>query len=379
FLESDIRELFSKAFPDCEISAGHRWKEGGDEYESDLMVRVDSHLILVEAKSNGISWPALRGATDRARRHVQEMMLEPSIQSLRLATRITQALSNKGSRKLPLSNFPVSLDKVQTVLRLSVTLEDFAMLQTSLHHAKKANWIPKDHQIATCILLADLEIVFGILESTPHKIHYLKRRADLEVNLDYKGDELDLLGFYLKSGFCIGDAEFSGNHYIMASMSKPIDQYYTALEEGIVSTKPVPKITNWWEDICKRIEVRDIHQWSDVATVLLGASFSDQEALSRKFKQAIKNVHKNWRVQGHTNSVVLIPSRKALDAIAVFAFKERDKDNRYNNMENIAAQVFDKSQAERCLVIGINIDKMHYPYTIIAVYFRNHDEDLESN
>lgn len=306
FLETDIRELFSKAFPDCEISAGYRWMEGSDEYENDLMVRVDSHLILVEAKSHAISWPALRGAPDRARKHVQEVLLEPSMQSLRLATRIMQTLSGKGDCQSLLPDFPVSLDQVRTVLRLSVTLEDFATLQTTLHHAKKANWIPHDHLVAPCILLADLEIVFDILESTPHKIHYLKRRADLEANLDYKGDELDLLGFYLQTGFSIGDAEFSGSHYLMVGMSKPIDRYFTALEEGIVTTKPAPKITSWWGDICKKIEARDIYQWSDVAIVLLGASFSDQEALAKKFKLIVKNVHKNWRVHGHNNSVVLI-------------------------------------------------------------------------
>jgi len=60
------------------------------------------------------------------------------------------------------------------------------------------------------MLLADLEIVFDILPSTAHKIHYLRRREDLETNLSYKGDELDLLGFYLASGFNIGEAEFSG-------------------------------------------------------------------------------------------------------------------------------------------------------------------------
>lgn len=95
FLESDIRDLFGKAFPDCEISPGYRWQEGADEFENDLMVRVDSHLILVEAKSHSISWPALRGAPDRAKRHVKELLLEPSMQSLRLETRIRQALVDK--------------------------------------------------------------------------------------------------------------------------------------------------------------------------------------------------------------------------------------------------------------------------------------------
>jgi hypothetical protein len=139
-----------------------------------------------------------------------------------LATRVTQALADKGNKDALLPLFPVSLDQVRTVLRLSVTLEDFATLQTTLHHANKANWIPSDHPITPCFLLADLEIVFDILESVPHKIHYIKRRADLEAHFDYKGDELDLLAFYLQSGFNIGEAEFSKDHFTLLGMSKPI-------------------------------------------------------------------------------------------------------------------------------------------------------------
>lgn len=379
FLESDIRDLFGKAFPDCEIGTGYRWREGADEYENDLMVRVDSHLILVEAKSHSISWPALRGAPDRARRHVEEILLDPSIQSLRLETRVSQALADKNNRESLLPRFPVSLDQVRTVLRLSVTLEDFATLQTTLHHAKKANWIPADHPIAPCILLADLEIVFDVLESTPHKIHYLKRRADLEAHFDYKGDELDLLGFYLQSGFNIGEAEYSGDHFTLVSMSKPIDRYYTALEEGIVTTKPTPRMTRWWKDICAKIETRDFHQWSDTANVLLSVSFEDQEAIARNFKKVSKNVHKNWRTPGHNCAIVMIPHRKRTDALAVVAFKERDKGTRHTRMENIAADIFESSHVERCLVIGINIDKMHYPYSLIAVYFRGEESTPSLN
>lgn len=374
FLEAEISELFRKAFPDCEIGTGYRWREESDEYENDLMVRVDSHLILVEAKSHSISWPALRGAPDRARRHVEEMLLDPSIQSLRLATRVTQALADNDKRESLLPQFPVSLDQVRTVLRLSVTLEDFATLQTTLHHAKKANWIPSDHPVAPCILLADLEIVFDVLESTPHKIHYLKRRADLEDHFDYKGDELDLLGFYLQSGFNVGEAEYSGYHFMLLTMSKPIDRYYNALEEGILTSKPVPKMTRWWNDICAKIEVRGFHQWSDIANVLLNVSLEDQKAIARKFKLITKNVHKNWRMPSHNCAIVMIPHRMRNDALAIVAFKERDKDSRHTRMENVAAEVFEGSHVERCLVLGINIDKMHYPYSLIAVFFREKNE-----
>jgi hypothetical protein len=129
-------------------------------------------------------------------------------------------------------------------------------------------------------------------------------------------------------------------------------------------------MTSWWRDICAKIEVRNFHQWSDIANVLLSVSFEDQETLAKKFKQIAKNVHKNWRISSHLCAITMVPHRMRPDALAIVAFKELDKDSRYNRMENIAGEVFEKSHTKRCLVIGINIDKMHYPYSLLAVYFR---------
>jgi hypothetical protein len=92
--------------------------------------------------------------------------------------------------------------------------------------------------LAPCMLLADLEIVFDILELTALKIHYLKRRSELEANMNYMADEMDLLGFYLLTGFNIGEAEFSNNRFQLTGMSKNIDDYYTSLDNDIPATSP---------------------------------------------------------------------------------------------------------------------------------------------
>ena len=371
FLESEITNLFSKAFPSCEIYSGYKWHEGGVVLgENDLMIRIDSHLILIEAKSHSISWSALRGAPERAKKHVEEIILSPSEQSLKLKERIIEVLNAPDKKSTLLPDLPIDLKLVRTILRLSVTLEDFATLQTMIHHTKKAGWIPKDHEIAPCILLADLEVVFDILESTPQKIHYIKRRAELEANLDYKADELDMLGFYLNTGFNIGETEFDETHCLLTGMSKPIDNYYEAVDENIQTIKPKQRLTKWWVDICKKIQDRKLHQWSDVANILLNVSCTEQEQLIKKFKAITKNVHKNWRVINHLCSIIIIPHKYRKDALAIFAFKEQHNEKRHSAMENIASQIFSESHVDRCLIIGINIDKMHYPYSIISVYFR---------
>lgn len=66
----------------------------------------------------------------------------------------------------------------------------------------------------------------------------------------------------------------------------------------------------------------------------------------------------------------MIPHKRRTDALAIFAFKEQYKGERHSRIENIASEIFATSHVERCLVIGINIDKMHYPYSLLSVYFK---------
>jgi hypothetical protein len=379
FLETEIVQLFTQSFPGSEYSCNYKWSDNGIEYENDLLIRVDSHLVLVEAKSGSISWAALRGAPDRAKRHFEELLFKPSFQSFRLANRINEVISKPGLRDTLLPNFPLSLDHVKSVLRLSVTLEDFAMLQSKLHLAKDAGWIAEDHPLAACILLADLEIVFDILESTSQKIHYIKRRAELEANMKYNGDELDLLGFYLLTGFNIGEAEFSGQFIQLVAMSDKIDEYYIALDNGIQRDKPRLKMTQWWRDICNKLEERNFHQWSDIANILLSFSFSEQQAAERGFKKIKKNVFKNWRQKNHLCSAIMIPNMHRTDAIGLYAYRDREKEKRQERMQNIAAQIFENPHVQRCVILGLNIDKEHYPYSSLTVFFAGEETDVDSN
>jgi hypothetical protein len=147
-----------------------------------------------------------------------------------------------------------------------------------------------------------------------------------------------------------------------------------ALDEGIFTTKPAPLMTQWWKDICTKIEARDFVRWSDLANVLLNVSFEDQKSLERRFRSIAKNVQKNWRRPGHNCAVIVIPHTKRTDALAIVAFKARDWDRRHERIENVAMNAFASSHVERCVAIGVNIDKMHYPYSLMGMFFKNEEK-----
>lgn len=371
FLEEEIDRLFREAFPGCEIKSSYKWCDQDKMYENDLLVRIDTHLFIVEAKSHSVSWPALRGAPDRIKRHIDETIIDPSEQSWRLADRIRQVLVNPKLQEELLPHFPLLLKGVRTVLRLSVTLEDFAVIQTNQHLLKRTGWIPDGHRLAPCMLLADMEIVFDTLDSVGQKIHYLRRRSELAEHMEILGDEIDFIGFYLKFCFNIGLTEHDGDSLCITGMSGVVDEYFTALAEGITRKKPELKLTNWWRNILQAIEERRFEGWTDMVCILLNCSYEEQLQAEKMFAGLRRSVQKTFRDPKHLSSVVMTPHKRRADALVLYAFKEIEMDRRYEMMQDISSQAFKYQHVQRCLVIGINIDRPIHPYSTLACFFRD--------
>jgi hypothetical protein len=369
FLEDEIKQLFMQAFPQSVFKQNFKWKDLNVEYESDFIMQIDSYLLIVEAKSGAVSRSALRGAPGSAKDDIRELLISPAIQSKRFSDKIIE-LKAKQIFPETFQALNFDLNAIQRIIRLSVTLEDFATIQSQVSRLRNTGWIDKDFSAAPTIALADLEVVFDILTSTPQKIHYLIRRAELEEHMQYHGDELDLLGFYLETGFNFGKEEFEPREWIISGMSEKVDEYYVALDKGIIRKKPILELIKWWRDIQLRIEQRCPYRWLEIAVMLLNISLTDQRKAEREFKKIIRNVKKNWRQPGHINSIIMhIPQRH--EAVGLLAFRESQQDQRREFMQNLAGRSFSETNAERCLVIGINIDDQNwYPYSVLGVLQR---------
>ena len=378
FLEGELVQIFQRAFPGAEIVGGFRWREGDREYENDLLVRIDSHLLLIEAKSGTVSWPALRGAPERARKHIEDLLIAPSVQSARLAERLKTVLNAPNLRDSLLPGLDVRLDQVHTVLRLSVTLEDFAMIQANLGELKRTGWLPQDHDLAPCMLLTDLEIVLDILEPIGQKLHYLRRRTELAARMTTMGDEVDYLGLYLGTGFNLGEAEFSGVALQLVGMSKAIDEFCVARAEGLRVAKPNLRVGKWWSDICAHVERRAFYRWTDVYNVLLSLSSEEQDKAEGMFERIKKGLRTSPKSPSRKDSVLITPSPRKPTAIALYAFRDADSPKRHERMQSVASQAFEHPGVERCLVVAVNIERAGDPYASLAI-FSHGDNAGQSN
>ncbi len=375
YLESKIEEIVKTRFPESQVFSGIKWEMEGTQYETDLIAFIDSHAIIIEAKSQKISRSALRGAPDRIKRHLEEILIKPGIQSSRLEQKLN-ILRVKGTIDDSLfSNIPEDILSINKVLRVSVSLEDFATLQTNLSLFDGTGWVPDAFVPCPSMNLADFETLFDFLEHPVQIIHYLLRRTEIEGKYKFIGDELDYMGLYITTLLNVGNIVNDDNADIVISgMSDPLDKYYISKDQGILIDKPQPKVSTFFKSIFSKLEERSTPRWTEIGCILNRFSPDDQVKLVRYIRDLSKVVNRNWQVEGHKNIAVYVPPESSEYALAVVLFKEENRDRRYEFIDRALALGLEPEYVKYCLVIAVNIDNDDLPYNYIALA-ENRDVD----
>ena len=80
---------------------------------------------------------------------------------------------------------------------------------------------------------------------------------------------------------------------------------------------------------------------------------------------------KRWQEKDHLSSVLLLPPKARSDAIVMYVYRDAAASERRDAMGSIASRALSEcDHVDRCLVLGMNIDKGHYPYTSLALFRR---------
>lgn len=367
YLENKVSEIIRRRFPKSNTVSGIKWMYDGAEYETDLITFIDSHALIVEAKSGKITEPALRGAPDRLKRHVKEILVDPNIQSKRFKERLLELIANPGIDDDLRDRLPVDINTIQKVIRVSVSLDDFAMLQANVSQLKATGWLPDNFEPCPTMNLADFETLFDFLNHPVQIIHYLERRQELEREVGFMGDELDLMGLYIDTLFNVGHVE-PGVDFIISEMSAPLDAYYNSRDAGIDIPKPKPKISPLFSEIFNQLEQRMTPRWTEIGVFLNRFSPDDQYKLTKMITKLKNNVQKNWHLEGHKNMAVFVPP-KASEYALVYLVYNNNNAHRRNEFIDVAARYgLEPEHVRQCLVIARNIDKEDFVYHFIGLF-----------
>jgi len=368
YLENKIDEIVKRRFPESTTVSGLTWRLGNDQYETDLITMIDSHLLIIEAKSQKITKPALRGAPDRIKRHIKELFVEPSIQSMRLENRLNQLRLNPDINDELREKLPIDLNNIHKIIRLSVTLEDFATIQSGFLKFEDTEWLPKDFCPCPTMNLADFETLFDFLEHPVQIIHYLQRRTEMEGRINFVGCELDLMGLYASTLFNLGNINADNcDHLVISEMSEPLDRYYTSKDNGIFIEKPKPRTSTLFNRIFNQLERRSTPRWTEIGVLLNRFSPDDQIKIDAALVTLKKSVQRMWDKEGHKNSIVLIPPEASEFAMVIVLYNDKNIQRKSEFIKNGTDMALEPEHVRYCLVIGKNIDHDVVPYHYISL------------
>ncbi len=369
YLEKILEETFNLAFPDEKIYPSVKWYDPTTNqiFENDLLVFIDSYLLIIEAKSGKLTPPAKRGAESHLKRTLDDLITKSSLQSERL---IKYLKESPGIRKLITkegNEIEIDTSKIKEIISLSITLEELSVLSSRLPDLQKSGLISKKGNLNLTMSFCELEIVFDLLEKKCEKIHYLIRRAQFGINAHYLGDELDLLVFYLETGFNIGESEFNNTGLFLWGMSEDLNPYFMKQWYGEELIKPKLKQTLRWNNLLNKIEKRKRSQWLEICLILLNVSYENQIDFEINLEEVIKIVTKDWNKPGHINVFHLINGPKQRrNSILALAYKTKNIEERNNMMTNAGNQALENSGSNDVLIIGIDIEENDGSYGVLA-------------
>jgi hypothetical protein len=183
--------------------------------------------------------------------------------------------------------------------------------------------------------------------------------------MKYTGDELDLLGFYLDNGFNIGDTEYARDLVMnMCLKSKELDPYFIGTSEGKSVVKPELAMTEWWKDLLLTISDKKTEGWVETGFILLNSTKEDQAKFEGMFKKLMLRIKQGKADKLHNWVMFASGPERRRYLIAGYPYTTTEKNVRNGIMgEIISDDNFGKARG--CVVIGVQIDRLDYPYSVL--------------
>lgn len=370
YCEKYVSEILSRNFTHAKLYQNIKWKRSdipGEEFETDNLLIAGSFALILESKSGKLSPPGRRGAEERLQKHIDELILEPS----RQANNFIDAVKTGVITDIRDSSGKLSIDfsELNYFIPVSITLENLGLL-TDARNIVKASMnkeLPPE-KINLCMTMTDLECIFEILKIESMRLHYLIRRREFAMHIDFMGDEMDLLGFYLEKGFNIGDTEYNGDlHMQMTMQSTNIDKYFMLVDEYDIKP-PKNYLTSGWEALLTGLASRKPNGWVEASFALLNCDHDDQLEFNKKATRLISDF-KRGKLHSYPKNpymVILAGPKKRRIVVAFYPFRGLGREKRNNTI----ADILSDSQFQDCkikLAFGVDVDKPNQPYAVMAI------------
>jgi hypothetical protein len=270
YLESAATALLAQALPGSKSWRGIPWRATSDEGDLDGLVVADDLALRVQCKAGRLSAQARRGAPDRIKRDVGNLIQEAATQHSRLASALRE--QNAVALGFSLEQGAALAGPLQ--FEVIVCLDDVTVWATEAHKLRRVGALPETPHVPWVLSLTDLMAVSDLLQGA-ELAHYLMRRQRMERDGRVEAhDELDWVGHYLKEGLFF-DHYFEGDdppgRFRLLSYTEPIDAWYftRAGVRTIEAPRPSQSIPPLLRALIRRLEKERPEHWLIAACALL--------------------------------------------------------------------------------------------------------------
>jgi len=308
-LESVSIEYFAHMLPGAQVfrNVYYHVDEAGisKRPETDAVIIYDQTLIIVEAKSGGVSLAARRGGLESIKGTINDQVAAGYNQGLRTKTYIHDTA--KPTFEFEDGRLALALDKsrIKEIIIVVPTLERLGTLSITLSALRDIGLLPGDSW-PWCVYINDLRVISEIVEQPSELLLYIARRTGLNdlPALDTL-DELDYFMWFLRGGLTFNPNVSPGaDKFLILSHTEELDRYYDFVA-GRVSTGPKPriKINDAVRQLIARIEASGFRGFSRLSTLLLSLSGRAQEELV----ELMANKKAQFASTGVPQSASLVP------------------------------------------------------------------------
>ncbi|WP_095186276.1 hypothetical protein [Pseudomonas sp. Irchel 3H9] len=368
YLEEKIKDVIEGVFPTIKFALNAKWVVGQDRFETDFLGQVDRAILIVEAKSAALTPQGLRGAPDRVKRHVRDLIVEPAEQSHRLEQILWKAKSGDADALKLTAQLGLVAEKVDTIIRISVTLDDFSVICSAEAELKRAGWVPEDLPLAPTLNIADLACVAEILNEPAYFLHYFAERERIQKSTQMMGDEMDYLGLYLETGFNSAVLESEDTCVAIVGMSRSVDHFYNSADAGVRVRKPKVKLHPHLERIVLEIQRKGVEAWTTMVIDMLRiGDFGQQTQIFKELENLKISVQKNYQDPYHLSSMIIEPPAHREASVVFYVYPKAISERRNESVSEIASNVLEDGGKKRCVVVGRMIEEWTRPYQFLIV------------
>jgi len=288
YLEKEAVSRLAAALPGARGSMALKWKSPSDESDLDGLVAVDVFTLRLQGKAGRLHAPTRRGAPERMKQNLAELIKEAARQHAALA----EALDLEGATAIGLGDHREALERAPFQIEVIVCLDDMTVWSTHSHQLQQIGILPNDRPIPWILSLADLMAVTDLLQGA-QLLQYITRRLRLEaIGKIVAHDELDWVGHYIDRGLYFEDllnGEDALSEYRLLSFTEPIDAWYFSREglRTVPAPKPAQEIPPNVAAMISRLETERPDHWAAGAMALLMGDYESRQLWEKSLTHAI--------------------------------------------------------------------------------------------